>query len=312
MSDDLAPDVSIVIVNYNTRQLLADCLESIAEKTKGASYEVIVVDNDSADGSVEMLAERFPEVRAIRSGGNIGFGRANNLGAAAARGRYLFFLNSDTILLNDAVGGFLAFAESRPEGLGVIGCMLLNAERRHTNSFWFFPNYRRLLASRLTKLFFLKDRDRPEDIGATFEVDFITGADMFVSRAAFEEVGGFDPRFFMYYEETDLQLRLVQRGRHNYIVDGPAIVHLEGGSGKAKIGSRLRFERSMYLYFAKHGKSRAALFAFYATYSFLGIFSAPKYTRQENATYFAGVLGEMPRLIFGARMGKRAAPRPGR
>jgi GT2 family glycosyltransferase len=294
-------DVSVVIVNYNTRALLADCLDSIREKAWGPRREIIVVDNASSDGSREFIRERYPEVRLVESGENLGFGRANNLGAAEARGKYLFLLNSDTLLLNDAIGLFFDYAEAhQAEALGAIGCLLQKPTHQRANSFGAFPSPGRRLMERWRLVFFLKDPERRVPEGSAFDVDFVTGADLFLSRALFLEAGGFDPRFFMNYEETDLQKRLAEGGRRNRIIPGPRIVHLEGGGGSPSMEARLREERSMYLYFAKHGKSRFGLFAFYLAFTLTGALSIPKHSVSDNVRYFRRVLAEMPRIVMRA------------
>lgn len=292
--------VTVVIVNYNTRKLLAQCLDSIRAQTRDVTYEVVVVDNASMDGSVQMVAELYPWVRVVANDENAGFGRANNAGAAIATGTYLFFLNSDTILQNNAIRLFVDFYEKSAEPPGVLGCMLRNAHGRYTNSYWYFPSYGRLLRARLDKIFLIPDRRAPHDFHRTFSVDFVIGADMFMRRQVFERCGGFDERFFMNYEETDLQKEVVALGYRNYIIEGPRIVHLEGGSGKAKMASRLRVERSMYQYFAKHGGSRLALVAFYAAYTLLGLFSLPRYSAAENRRYLKRVLCEFSTLVLGS------------
>ena len=136
-----SPDVSIVIVNYNTKVLLCDCLDSIFSLTKRIDFEVIVVDNASSDGSETYVRERFPSILWVNSGSNLGFGRANNLGVERAMGKYIFFLNSDTILLNDAVSLFFDHMESNreKESLGVLGAYLLDKNGNVNISFGYFP-----------------------------------------------------------------------------------------------------------------------------------------------------------------------------
>ena len=135
-------DVSIIIVNYNTKQLLADCLNSIYEQTKDINFEVIVSDNGSKDGSIEMLKADFPQVILIENNANLGFGAANNRGLAIAKGKYIFYLNSDTILLNNAVKYFFDYFEENgdKENIGALGGNLLNTQGYTTDSggtfFW--------------------------------------------------------------------------------------------------------------------------------------------------------------------------------
>ncbi len=236
-------DVSFIIVNYNTKDILRDCILSIKEKSQNIDYEIIVVDNDSSDGSVEMLRNDFPDIKTIESGGNIGFGRANNKGMEKASGKYLFLINSDTILLNNSALEFYDKAEKlSEEGLkiGALGAVLLNKDLTTCHSYGHFitPWYElREVASKYFR--FLKDSENtnPPLVEGIKNVDYVTGADMFVPAAVFKTIGGFDPDFFMYCEEVDWQKRMQENGLGRFIVEGPQIIHLEGGSdsGKKKV-----------------------------------------------------------------------------
>lgn len=231
-------DVSIIIVNYNTKLLLADCLATVFEKTKDVAYEVIVVDNASTDGSEEYIKERYPSVKWINSGENLGFGRANNLGAKYATGKYLFLLNSDTLLLNNAIHIFFDYAESHQhERIGILGSWLLDKDEKNNNSFGFFP----CTTNEINYLLGKYQLPSFNDITEEKEVDYITGADLFIERRLFEGLDGFDKNIFMYYEETDLQYRLALRGLSRKIIPGPRIIHLEGGSFENKGLSLKRF-----------------------------------------------------------------------
>ena len=245
-------DVSIIIVNYNTKQLVADCLATVFEKTKDVAYEVIVVDNASTDGSEEYITKRFPNIKWINSGENLGFGRANNLGAKYASGKYLFLLNSDTLLLNNAIRIFFDYAESHQhEKIGTLGSWLLDKDEKPNNSFGFFPCAKNEICYLLGKY----QLPSLKDIIEEKEVDYITGADLFIEKRFFEGLDGFDKNIFMYYEETDLQYRLARRGLSRKIIPGPRIIHLEGGSFENKGLSLNRFlmaQTSYNYYLYKH------------------------------------------------------------
>lgn len=245
-------DVSIIIVNYNTKYLLADCLATVFEKTKDVTYEVIVVDNASTDGSEEYITKRFPNIKWINSGENLGFGRANNLGAKYASGKYLFLLNSDTLLLNNAIRIFFDYAESHQhEKIGTLGSWLLDKDEKPNNSFGFFPCAKNEICYLLGKY----QLPSLKDITEEKEVDYITGADLFIEKCVFEGLDGFDKNIFMYYEETDLQYRLARRGLSRKIIPGPRIIHLEGGSFENKGLSLNRFlmaQTSYNYYLYKH------------------------------------------------------------
>jgi GT2 family glycosyltransferase len=293
-----AVEVSVVIVNYNTADLLEDCLESLFRLTKGVSYEAIVVDNASSDGSAARVRGRFPQVRLIESGENLGFGRANNLGAAAARGEYLFFLNSDTVLENDATSMLRDYVEAHPGSTGVVGAYLRNGAGLESNCYGIFPSYGSYLASRL--LGFM-DQSRIE--GTTEEterrVDAVTGADMFMRASLFRKLGGFDPRFFMYFEETELQRRVRRLGLARVIVPGPRIVHREGGSVKAKMLTRLMSETSMYKYFMKTRGPSPGLWSFFIAYTFLGLFAARRYPLADSLLYLRTALTRFSAILRG-------------
>lgn len=248
-------NVSIIIVNYNTKKLLYDCLKSIYEYTKGISFEVIVSDNGSIDGSLEMLKNDFPQVIIIANNGNLGFGKANNIAARQAKGKYLFFLNSDTILLNNAVKLFYKKAEEK-NGKTLLGSYLLNKEKEITISygnFMTFSSFIRRMAFLyfpiLLKIrhFFLKQQ---KEIVIEREVDFLSGADLFVSKDIFQKLNGFDEKIFMYCEDEDFCRRALQMNFLSVLITEPQIIHLEGQSSKvSKIKKRIM--TISFLYYAR-------------------------------------------------------------
>lgn len=260
-------NVSIIIVNYNTKDLLISCLESINTYTQYLDYEIIVVDNGSKDGSKEYFTQRL-DIKYMYSKENLGFGRANNIGAEQASGKYLLFLNSDVLLRNNAVKYFFDFAESSHEKLGALGCILTDIFGNNIHSYGPFITLKNEIKILFTKyLRFFKDKNitNPSSIQSPLEVDYITGADLFVPRSVYIELGGFDPLFFMYCEETDWQKRMADNGYKRLIIPGPMIVHLEGGSDTngTKVWTASRMERnriSQVLYYKKHFKGITLLF----------------------------------------------------
>ena len=239
-------DVSIIIVNYNTRELIKNCIQSINTHTKNIKFEIIVSDNGSSDGSVEMIKNNFPQVILIENHENIGFGAANNRGGDVAKGKYLFYLNSDTLLLNNAVKYFFDYWEyaENKEQIGALGANLLDKNGRVIHSYGVFPNYKneikRLLknnvAITINKLFSIFHIPNIHSKKINFErcvgnVDYVTGADLFIRNS---EYARFDERFFLYYEETDLQWKLALNHFDRVIIAGPRIIHLEGGSNTVK------------------------------------------------------------------------------
>ena len=271
-------DVSIIIVNYHSAGMVIDCINSIHAQTRGITYEVIVVDNASNDGSVERLRDAFgDQITLIASPENLGFGKANNLGARQASGKYLFLLNPDTVLINDAIGILHGYMEANPN-VGVAGGNLYSPEMTPTPSFCRVfddiplekerASWRRLIGDRvLAKLRIGTDKpmsefnhsDHPE------KVAYIFGADMMMSRALFEAVGGFDPDFFMYGEEEELTWRISSRGYDVIAVPQAKIIHLEGATLNAThtFNSRqfkMRMTGALTYYFKRFGKEGAAEF----------------------------------------------------
>ncbi len=270
-------DVSIIIVNYNTKNLLADCLNSIYEQTKDISFEVIVSDNGSKDGSIEMLKADFPQVILIENNANLGFGAANNRGLAIAKGKYIFYLNSDTILLNNAVKIFFDYWEENgeKENIGALGANLLNRNNEIIHSYGSFMKYgielkNSLKALRATSIYTIlsifSKRFPPLDIQDdrtqkyVGDVDYITGADLFLKN---DDLALFDEHYFMYCEETDLQLKMAKAEKKRSLIDKPQIIHLSGGGNK-KLSDKVRslasfssinFNISRIYYFKKNGSS---------------------------------------------------------
>jgi GT2 family glycosyltransferase len=242
-------DVSIIIVNYNTKTFLKQCLESIFAKTKDITFEIIVVDNNSTDGSQQMLKDEFPNIILIESSENLGFGRANNLGAKSATGKYLIFLNSDTILLNNAIKIFFDFMNNYPE-VGICGGNLYDENKKPAHSYSRLPGIiqelKRLLL--ISNINYFNNTRKPKKVG------YITGADLMIKADIFNRLNGFDSDFFMYYEESELTYRVKQEGYKVYCVPQAEIVHLEK---KSSSNNEIRLEmifKSCKIYYKKtHG-----------------------------------------------------------
>ena len=226
-------DVSIIIVNYRTVPLILDCLASVYALTIGVDYEIIVVDNNSGDGFQERIQERFPKVVCLPLSENIGFGRANNEGLKIAKGRNIFFLNPDTLLLNNAVKILSDYLDSHPEA-GICGGNLYDADMKPAHSYmvrlpgigWEVNNLFHGIPDRLR----WGQNTQFNRTGHPMKVGYITGADMMVRRAILDRVGSFSPSFFMYYEETELTFRIKSAGYRAVSVPQAEIQHLEGRS----------------------------------------------------------------------------------
>ena len=262
-------DVSVIIVNYNTIELTRNCLISVFEQTKDIDFEVIVSDNGSTDGSIEMIKNEFPNVVLIENKANLGFGAANNRGLKIAKGKYIFYLNSDTVLLNNAVKMFFDYWENaeNKELIGALGAWLLK-DNQVIHSFGDFPTCRNIFGTFFrairSSLFgnlkkyrkTIKKNNNPDDFKTKEIYGYITGADLFVRN---DPSAIFDERYFMYFEESDLQFNnFFRKGLKRIILTEPKIVHFEGGSDKKtykydfKKMSAIFYWRSCLLYFRKN------------------------------------------------------------
>lgn len=227
-------DVSIIIVNYKTVPLIINCIHSILEYVRDIEYEVIVVDNHSEDGFQERLWTEFGEkVVCLPLPENIGFGRANNEGVKIARGRNIFCLNPDTILLNNAVKILSDFLDKHSE-VAICGGNLYGEDLKPVHSFCrtlpsVFWELNLLFMNIPEKILFSKNRHFNYSMNP-INVGYITGADLMIKKEVFENIGGFSPDFFMYYEETDLCYRVKKNKLKIMSVPLAKIQHLEGRS----------------------------------------------------------------------------------
>ena len=241
-------DVSVIIVNYKTVQLVLDCLESLYVQTLGLALEVIVVDNASEDEFQEKIQSRFPEVLCLPLKENVGFGRANNEGLKIAKGRNILFFYSDTLLLNNAVKFLSNYLDAHPQ-VGVCGGNLYDEMMRPAHSYmmrlpgigWELNGLLHGIPDRLR----WGRNGQFNHVGEPLNVGYITGADMMVCRSVLDKVGGFSPAFFMYYEETELTFRIKKAGYKVVSVPNAKIQHLEGRSFKK--GTEINRKKIEYL-----------------------------------------------------------------
>lgn len=259
-------EVSIVIVNWNSRGFLKDCLQSIREGVNGISHEVIIVDNASGDGSSSFVEENFPGVKLIKNSRNTGFATACNQGAASSRGKYLFFLNPDTIIQGDSIKRLIGFVQTQP-WLGAVGPRLISRDGRVQNSVRRFPGLMDILLKDtvLKRLLPLVGKDRLVhrlSDRMPSNVDQISGAAFLMKKDLWVNIGGMDQRFFMFYEEVDLCRRLKGLGFGIFYLPTARIIHLGGGS-RHKDRSTVFYHsvKSMFLYLQKY-ESPARLFWF--------------------------------------------------
>lgn len=225
-----SPDLSIIIVNWNTSQLLKECLQSIFQETQSISYEIIVIDNGSIDGSAKMVEEKFPSVTLILNSENLGFPAANNQGLHIGNGRYRLLLNSDTLVINGALENLVRFADKHPEA-GCFGGLMLRSDRTidpicnitRFDAVGVWAYYLFLHKLRSTKS--LLEREY-------WETDSLLGAFMMIRNEIYVQVGGMDERFFLMSEDTDWCLRIRATGAKIYYYSGAQIVHYGSESFK--------------------------------------------------------------------------------
>jgi GT2 family glycosyltransferase len=250
-SPGACPEASVLIVTYRSEPWIARCLGALPAALSEHSHEVLVVDNASPDGTVGVIREQFPDVRLTEAGDNLGFGRAVNLAAASARGRWLVLLNPDTEPLPGSLDALLDFAASRP-GAGIVGGRTLTEGGEvDPSSCWGTPTLwsRTCFALGLSTVFNRHPLLDPESLGgwdrdSVREVGMVTGCLAAVDRDVWQRVGGFDERFWMYGEDADLNLRLRALGFRPTITPAAEVVHAVGASAPTRGEKRVQVLRS--------------------------------------------------------------------
>lgn len=253
------PDLSVCIVNWNTRQDLEQAIKSVLESDPGLGLQVVVLDNASSDGSPGMVRERFPGVELIESTENLGFARGYNRAAAKAEGRHILMLNPDTVVRPGALRKLVDFLDSRQDA-GAAGPRLLNGDGTLQYSCRHFPRplaaiLRNTLIGRLTpgnqatRDYLMADWDH----GSVRQVDWVSGAAICIRAETWSAVGGFDEGYFMYAEDIDWCLRAHQAGWGIYYVPESVIVHRIGRSSDQRpLAMVVEFHRSMARFYRKH------------------------------------------------------------
>ena len=289
----MSPDLSIIIVNWNVRDLLRDCLRSIDVGRGALSVEVIVVDSASADDSVAMMRDQFSWVRLIPCDENVGFPRGNNIGLAEASGMHLLLLNPDTVILEDALPKMVAYLQAHSD-VGALGPQLLNPDGSIQSSRRRFPTaatgflestWLEGLAPGVLRRYYALDL--PDD--ATADVDWLTGACIMVPRAIYEEIGGLDEGYYMYSEELDWCRRIKATGRRVVYFPAAQVTHHIGKSSEQAVTARhINFQRAKLRYFRKyHGRVLAGA---------MRVFLLSNYAWQLILEGAKGLLGSKPAL----------------
>ncbi len=251
------PAVSVIIVNWNTKDLLAAAIQSVIDTAGKLAIEIIVVDNGSTDGSQAMLRTRYPLARLIQNAENVGFARANNQGASQAHGEYLLLLNSDAALYRGTLQALLDVMKAHPKA-GLVGAHLRNTDGSFQASHTPFPNLRQefLILSGLGRAIYGSQYPSrgPEETLGPQKVDYVEGACMLLRAEAYRQVGGLDEGYFMYAEEVDLCYTLQRHGWEVWYQPAARVLHHGGGSSRNRrtsregdlYQSRVRFFRKNY------------------------------------------------------------------
>lgn len=269
--------LSVIIVNWNTRDLLQACLQSLSENDFAHTDEIIVVDNASSDDSVAMVQNKFTAVRILPLPKNVGFSRGNNEGIAIARGKYILLLNSDTEVRSGALDKMCAYLDAHP-GVGAVGAKLISPDGSIQESCRAFPSHKTALFNRkslLTRMFPNNRYSRqyllsPEDRLTTREVDWVMGAALMTRRSIIDDIGALDPDFFMYAEDVDWCYRMHRAGwKIVYLPEAEILHHYEKSARKVPFRMNLQRHRSMWLFYKKH--YRGGFFTDAATLAGIGI-----------------------------------------
>ena len=253
--------LSVIILNYNVRYFLEQCVLSVQEALSNIDGEIIVVDNNSSDASCQMMKTRFPNVKLIENKTNSGFPKGNNIGVAEAKGEYICILNPDTVVSEDTFEKILAFAEKQSD-LGIVGCKLIDgtgnflpeskrgiptpwvAFTKITGLYHFFPK------NKLFNQYYAQDLNENE----TGKVAILVGAFMVMKRDLYSDLKGFDENCFMYSDDIDLSYRSLLQGKSNYYFHETSVIHYKGESTVKDKKYMKRFQEAMNFFYKKHFK----------------------------------------------------------
>lgn len=287
--------VSVVIISYNTKEHTLRCLASVMA-SKGIDMEVIVVDNASTDGSTQAIKKQYKKVKIIQNKSNLGFGKANNQGMKIAKGEYILLLNSDCFVKPDTLDTIFKIQDTK-SNIDVMGCKLLSADGALQQSWGYFPTLRRIAQMMLfvDNLPFIRDIADSIHVRSlrryekSQEVDWVTGAFMFLKREVFEKTGGFDEHFFMYGEEIEWQYRIKNMGFGIWYVADTQATHLIGASSPTRAPAVIGEIEGWKYWFAKYhpGWQEKILRVIVFIGCVLRIFLKPKWSKYYRNAIFA-------------------------
>jgi GT2 family glycosyltransferase len=258
-------DLTVIIVSYNSCTVLFHCIDSIFHFSEGLAIQIIVSDNASKDGTAVTLQQEYPSVTFIQNGENLGFAAANNRALAFAKGRYILFLNPDTLLFEAIFRKMIDFLDTHPDA-GILGCTLLNPDETIQKSY--FDTLPTLTNRFFEALYLEKFFDRHNyslRVKERRQVAALVGACILISRTLAERLHGFDESFFMYCEDMDLSCRVRTLGYAVYYLGDIALYHIQGVCGRTKQSyfEKVMTKESVYCYFLKHsGQTKASIYKF--------------------------------------------------
>lgn len=279
--------LSIIILNYNVRYFLEQCILSVQKAIQNIDAEIIVVDNNSSDDSCDMMRQRFPKVKLIENTENLGFPKGNNIGVAQAQGKYICILNPDTVVAEDTfvkITSFLAMTEN----LGIVGCKLIDGtgnflpeSKRGVPTPWvaftkIFGLYKIFPKSSLFNNYYAQHLDENQ----TGKVDILVGAFMVMQRELYNEIGGFDENCFMYSDDIDLSYSVLKKGKANYYFHETTVIHYKGESSVRDGKYMKRFREAMQFFYKKHFRKSIFFDVMMQLGSF--VFSLLKKNQQRN------------------------------
>jgi len=258
-------DLSIIIVNYKTKEITADCLKTIKQSKDNLTKEVIVVDNGSDDGSIDYLKSKFPQYKIVSSGGNLGFARGNNFGAKLAKGKYIWLLNSDTLLKKNTISALMKLVKKNNSQIA--SCRLLNPNETIQPQGGYLPNLWRIALWMLfiDDLPFIKNIVKPyhQNLISFFESnqnpEWLAGTALLINRQLYQQLGGLDKNIFMYAEDVDFCFRALRQGVKIDYFSEPRLIHLGQASGSSRGAILGEYKGLKYLY-QKHFPAWQSLF----------------------------------------------------
>jgi len=281
--------LSVIILNYNVRYFLEQCVLSVQKALEGIDGEIIVVDNHSSDDSCAMMKQCFPNVKLIENTVNSGFPKGNNIGVAQAKGKYICILNPDTVVAEDTFKKVLTFAQSKSD-LGIVGCKLIDGTgnflpecKRGVPTPWvaftkIFGLYKLFPKSSLFNRYYAQHLFENQ----TGNVDILVGAFMVLKRDLYLQVGGFDENCFMYSDDIDLSFLVLKTGKSNYYFHETSIIHYKGESTVRDEKYVQRFSEAMQFFYKKHFGGSVFFDMFMKIGAFA--FSLIKKNQQKNTT----------------------------